>query len=141
MMKRILSSLAAVALLAMAAAPAPAADLALDGNLRGLCSTATASGGAATLANKCGTITSESLTTAFGSSYTLTLTNSVVAAADIITWSVDNGTNTGGDLVMGRATAAAGSIVFLVKNPIGGTVGSSSALNGTIKIKYMVIKP
>lgn len=139
MLKRILGSIFALAFMAMA--PAFATDLSLDGNLRLQCGTATASGGAATLANKCGTITTETLATANGSDYTLTLTNSVVAAADIIAWSVDNGSNTGGEPLAVRVAAGAGSAVFTVKNLAGGVTGTGAVFNGTLKIKYLVIKP
>src|ERR1039458_4476183 len=44
-----------------------------------------------------GVITTESLSSAAGSPYTLTLTNNMVAAADVVLATVQNGTNTGGD--------------------------------------------
>ena len=136
------SGLLAVSLL-LGAAPAFATDLSLDGNLRGQCGTATASAGAATLNNKCGTITTEALTTGIGSPYTLTLTNSVIAAADIVLVEVGNGTNTGGSAAVEKVTPAAGSVVVSIKNPATGTGAASSAsiYNGTLVVKYMVIKP
>jgi len=122
---------------------ARATDLSLDGNLRLQCSTATASAGAATLNNKCGTITSEALTTAVGSNYTLTLTNSVIAAADIVLAEVGNGTNTGGGPVLQRVTPAAGSaVISIINNNTGtGASGTVQAFNGTITVKYLVVKP
>ncbi len=60
--------------------------------------TATASSNAATLnAAGSGIITTESLTTAAGSDYTLTLTNNMVAAADIVFATVQLGTSTVGN--------------------------------------------
>lgn len=157
-MNKTLTSVRALLILAAAAfaaamavsVPAAAGDLALDGNLRGDCGTATASAGAATLNNKCGVITSEILTTAAGSSYTLTLTNTVAAATDLVVWSVENGTNTQGDLQVGRALPGAGSITFTAKNAdfANQTNGQSLAHSGapsafgsgTIKIRYFIIK-
>lgn len=97
--------------------------------------TATAVAGAATLNKMAGVITSEALTTAGLADYTLTLTNSDIAAADQILWSVGNGTNTQGDPVQGVATPAAGSVVIVVRN-----AHATQALNGTLKIAFVVVK-
>lgn len=135
---------AALLALALFAAPqARATDLSLDGNLRLQCGTATASGGAATLANKCGTITTESLTTLAGSVYTLTLTNSVIATGDIPLVSVGRASSTAGAPVVHGVTAGAGSAVILImNNPTGtGTAASGATLNGTLAIKFLMVKP
>ncbi len=97
--------------------------------------TATASAGAATLAKDAGVITTEALTTAGLAAYTLTLTNSAIAAADQVFVSVQNGTNTQGTVVVGTVTPAAGSVVILIQN-----VHASQALNGTLKIAFMTLK-
>lgn len=97
--------------------------------------TATATAGAATLAKDSGKITSESLTTAAGSTYTLTLTNSAIAAADMVFASVAYGTATTGMPVITRVTPAANSVVIVVQN-----IHASAALNGTIVISFMVAK-
>ena len=100
--------------------------------------TATASGGAVTLnAAGSGVITTESLSSAAGSPYTLTLTNNMVAAADVVLATVQNGTNTGGDPHIMAVTPAAGSVVIRVGND---TAAVSSALNGTLKIGFLIIK-
>lgn len=135
MLKKFIGLIAGLALIAAASLPAFATDLSLDGNLRLQCSTATASGGAATLANKCGVITTEALTSLTNSAYTLTLTNTVAAAADIVLWSVDNGTNTTGLPIMGLATAAANSVTITFRQ------ATATNFNGTMKIKYLIIKP
>lgn len=96
--------------------------------------TATATAGAATLNTAAGTVTSEALTTAAGADYTLTLTNAKVVATSIVLVSVDNGTNTTAGITACRVTPAAGSVVILVRN-----LHASSALNGTIKIRYVVM--
>lgn len=102
-------------------------------NLTSDTGTATAVAGAATLNKQSGTITSESLTTAAGSTYTLTITDSVVTAASRVFASADNGTNTGGELTVQRITPAAGSVVIVVKNTGG------IAYNGTIKINFFAV--
>lgn len=97
--------------------------------------TASATGGAATLAKYAGVITSEALTTAAGAAYTLTLTNSRITATDIVLASVQNGTNTQGVVVMGLVTPGSSQVVITVRNE-----HASQAFNGTIKISFLVIK-
>lgn len=146
MLRRLGALCALLILLLVLLAPqrSQAANLSLDGNLIGSCGTGTASAGAVTLANKCGVITSEALVTAKGSDYTLTITNTVAAAADIAWCSVENGTNTGGAPQLMRCTAGAGTIVVVVKNypfGIGTNITDGSVFNGTIKVKYFLAKP
>lgn len=97
--------------------------------------TASATAGAATLNKDAGVITSEALTTAAGDEYTLTLTNSAIAAADQVFASVQNGTNTKGPLRVTTVTPGSGSVVIKVENG-----HSADALDGTIKIAFMVLK-
>ena len=100
--------------------------------------TATATAGAATLNNAgSGIVTSESLTTAPGSDYTLTLTNNMVTATDLVLANVQYGTATTGAPLVSRVTPGSGSVVIIVRN---GTIGTDAALNGTIKIGFVVIK-
>ena len=100
--------------------------------------TGTASGGAVTLnAAGSGIITTEALSSAAGSPYTLTLTNNMVAAADLVFATVQNGTNTGGDPYLKTVTPGAGSVVIVVGNT---TEVVSTALNGTLKIGFLIIK-
>lgn len=96
--------------------------------------TATATAGAATLNKLSGVVTSEALTTAAGSSYTLTLTNSKIAATSRVFASVQNGTNTRTNLQVGAITPGAGSCTIDVANR-----EASNALNGTIKIGFLVV--
>lgn len=96
--------------------------------------TATASAGAATLHASAGTVTSEALTTAAGSDYVLTLTNTNIASTSHVFASVDNGTNTTEGLAINRVTPSSGQVVIRVRN-----THASSALNGTIKVNYLVI--
>lgn len=99
--------------------------------------TATASSNAATLnAAGSGVITTEALTTLAGSDYTLTLTNNMVAAADLVFATVQYGTATTGSPFVSRITPAAGSVVILVRNG----ASTDSVLNGTVKIGFFVLK-
>lgn len=96
---------------------------------------ATATAGAATLNDYAGLITSESLTTAAAADYTLTLTNSAIAAADLVFVTAQLGTSTQGDLLIGAVTPAAGSATIIIRNG-----HASLALNGTIIIGFLVVK-
>jgi len=135
MMKRFLAALAAATIsLALYALPAPAANIALDGNLSGLCGTATGTSNASTLANKCGVITTESATTAAGATFTETVTDTVVAATDLCFASVSTG-GTGTPAVT-KVTPGSGSLVVVVQN-----IHASAAFNNTLAISYLCIKP
>lgn len=95
--------------------------------------TVSATAGAATLNKQSGTITSEALTTAAGSDYVLTLTNSLITTTSKVFVTVDNGTNTTEGISVQRVTPGPGSAVIRVRN-----VHAASALNGTIKISFVV---
>lgn len=95
--------------------------------------TATATTGAATLSRRAGVITSESLTTAAAGVYTLTLTNTLIAATSVVVASVQNGTNSQGIPVVSLITPGSGSCTIDVRNLHG-----SQALNGTIKIAFAI---
>lgn len=129
-------ALALVALVSVIAMlPARAADVAVDGNLKMLCGTVTGSAAAATLANKCGVVTTESLTTAAGALYTETITaTGKIAAADLCFASVAAG-GTGTPAVT-RVTPAADSLVIIVQN-----VHASAAFNAALVISYMCVRP
>ncbi|PZU22216.1 MAG: hypothetical protein DI589_12085 [Shinella sp.] len=97
--------------------------------------TASATTGAATLNKVAGKVTSEALTTAAAATYTLTLTNSKIAASDLVFASVALGTATTGTPAVARVTPAAGSAVIVIQN-----IHASAALNGTIVVSYAVVK-
>lgn len=97
--------------------------------------TATAVAGAATLAKPAGVITSEALTTAAGATYTLTLTNTAIAAADQVFASVWLGTATTGIPMVASVKPAAGSVVIVIENN-----DLAAAFNGTIKIAFFSLK-
>lgn len=96
--------------------------------------TASATAGAATLNLGRGVITSESLTTANGSTYTLTMTNSIIKAGSIVFVQLGNGSNTTSGATLATCTPAAGSIVCVVYNRSG-----SAALNGTLTFSYAIV--
>lgn len=135
-MKRIFFSLASLALLFAGAGLAQAQQqfplrplaLALDTGTK----TATATTGAATLNKSSGVITSEALTTIAGATYVLTLTNSAIAAADMVFASVSFGTATTGSPAITSVKPAAGSVVITVQN-----VAAAAVFNGTLKIAFM----
>jgi hypothetical protein len=106
-------------------------SLAIDSGVK----TATATAGAATLNKAAGVITSEALTTAAGATYTLTLTNSAIAAADQVYVSVSLGSATAGVPVITTVKPAAGSLAVILQN-----ISASAPINGTLKISYFVLK-
>lgn len=140
-MKRFVLALVALALFGgalafgQAGSPAvlrPPGGLALDSGTK----TATAVAGAATLNKFSGKVTSETgITTAAGADYVLTLTNSAIAAADMVFASVSQGTNTTEGLAINRITPAAGSVVIRVRN-----THASAALNGSVVVSFWVLK-
>lgn len=97
--------------------------------------TAAATAGAATLHQPSGKITSEALTTIAGATYTLTLTNQKIAAADIVQVTVALGTATTGMPTICTVKPAANSVVVIVQN-----IHASAALNGTLVFSFAVIK-
>ncbi|WP_053220926.1 hypothetical protein [Methylobacterium indicum] len=129
-----LLTLAVVGASAQSTGPAilrPPGGIALDSGTK----TAAAAAGAATLNKLSGKITTEALTTAAGATYTLTVTNSTVAAADIVLASFTNGTNSAGSPHIQRITPGAGSITFTLRNS-----DAAAALNGTLVVSFVVIK-
>ncbi|MCZ3377437.1 hypothetical protein [Rhizobium sp. AG207R] len=102
--------------------------------------TATATGtggtGTATLNKTSGKITTGALTTAAGGTHVLTLTNSKIAADEIVIVTVGKGTATTGTPTVADVTPAAGSVVITIQN-----IHASAAINGTLVIGYQIFKP
>lgn len=96
-------------------------------------STVTGAAGAATLNASSGTITTESLSTAAGATFTETLTNSFVAAADLVFATVSTAGT--GSPVMCEITPAAGSVVITIMNN-----HASAAFNAALVIKFLIVK-
>lgn len=111
-------------------------DLMVTGGTYRTVGAATAAAGAATLSAHQGKITTEALTTAQNLFYTLTITNTKVAAADIVMASLQNGTSTTGTPVITDITVSANTIVIRVQN----MHASAEALNGTLVIAFTVMK-
>ena len=97
--------------------------------------TATASSGAATLNKMAGVVTSEALTTIAGATYTLTLTNSNIAATDQVFASVEMGASTTGTPAVTSVTPGTTSVVIVIQN-----IHATAGLNGAIKIAFLVVK-
>lgn len=97
--------------------------------------TATATAGAATLSKSAGKITTEALSTAAAATYTLTVTNTRVAAADQVFVSVANGTNSAGSPQVQSVAPGAGSFVVVIRN-----AHASAAFNGTLVVSFFVVK-
>lgn len=98
--------------------------------------TVTAASNAATLRNAVRTqVTSEALTTAAGATYTLTLTNNLIATDSFVYVTVKLGTATTGMPVVTTVTPAAGSVVIIVQN-----IHASAALNGTIVLDVVLVR-
>ena len=97
--------------------------------------TATAVAGAVTLNKTSGYIVSESLTTAAGATYTLTITNSAIVAVDTAFASVQMRGSTTGLPHIATVSTSAGALTIVVRN-----AHASAALNGTISVSFLVIK-
>lgn len=91
--------------------------------------TATASAGAATMNAARGVVTSEALTTAAGSTYTLTLADTFIKAGSVVSASAKLGTATTGVPLVTKVVVTAGQAVITVLN-----IAATAALNGTILI-------
>lgn len=111
--------------------PATISQLHVDSGAK----TATASSGAATLNKTAGVVTTEALSTAVGSVYTLTLTDPAISAADQVMASVQFGTSTTGTPSITVVDPSAGSVVIKIKN-----IDATNAFNGTLLISFVDFK-
>lgn len=96
--------------------------------------TGTTSSNAVTINAGAGVITTESLTTAAGASQAITLTNSFVAATDMVFVTINGGTSTTGSIEV-RAVPGAGSVTITLYNR-----HASAAFNGTFILAFLVVK-
>lgn len=97
----------------------------------------TAATAAVTVNEVSGIITTEALTTAQNAIYALALTNSKIDADSIVLATVEDGTNTQGTPMIGQIKPGAGTCTIEVINKH----ASAEALNGTLKIRFVVINP
>jgi len=98
--------------------------------------TGTASSAAVTINDLMGLITTEALTSAQNAIAVVTLTNNKVAVGDLVFWSIGDGTNTQGTPMCGQATVSANTVVFDIINKH----ASAEAFNGTLLIRFMIVK-
>lgn len=99
---------------------------------------ATSTTHAATINHSAGVITTESLTTAGGAEYTMTVTDNVITATSVIVASVANAASSGNTIApiyIGEITPSTngGSATINVVN------GSTAALNGKLVISFVVL--
>jgi hypothetical protein len=98
--------------------------------------TGTTSSSAVTVSDYIGKITTEALTTAQDAKETITWTNTMVAAADLVFATLANGSNTQGTPVIQTVTPAAGSVTVVIANKH----STAQSLNGTLKLSFLVVK-
>lgn len=92
----------------------------------------TESGNAVTASAQAGVITTSSLTTAGGSSYAITWTNTFISTSSSIQLTLMGGTNTVKNITL-QATAGSGTSTLTIYNNTAAT-----ALNGTLLIGYFI---
>ena len=88
---------------------------------------------AVTASGMSGVITTSSLTTAAGSAYSITWTNTYITTTSTILLNIQGGTNAVKTIVM-TATPGSGTATLVINN-----IGPTNALSGTILIGYLVI--
>jgi hypothetical protein len=96
--------------------------------------TAVTTGNAATINKQSGVLTTPALTTASGSSYAITLTNSEIASTSIVLCQIQGGTNTTPGITV-IATPGAGSATITLEN----SGVAAAALNGTVVVSFVVL--
>ncbi len=96
--------------------------------------TATSTAGAATLNHNSGTITTESLSTAHGTEYTMTLTNACITPDTVLAVTVADGTNTTLPVQVAEVLVSSKQAVIKILNG-----HASAALNGTILINFAIV--
>ena len=100
--------------------------------------TGTSAAGAITLNGQQGVITTESLSTAAGSTYTLTMTNSSITATSNVLVEVGYGSCSAGIPILTKVAASAGSVVISILN-LSATAPSGAAFNGSLKVQFLVL--
>jgi len=93
--------------------------------------TGTGSTSTATLNNRFGKLTTAALTTAGLADHTITLTNSGIAATDMVWATLALGTSTTGTPIVRLVTPAAGSMTIVISN-----LHATVAVNGTLVVSY-----
>lgn len=93
----------------------------------------TESSNAVTASGVAGVITTSALTTAGGSSYAITWTNTAISATSVVLLTIAGGTNTTENVTL-KCVAGSGTATLTIYNNTAAT-----ALNGTILINYLVM--
>lgn len=93
----------------------------------------TEAGNAVTASGVAGLITTSSLSTAGGSAYAITWTNTVMTATSVVLLTIAGGTNTTENITLKIVPGAGTSTLTIYNNT------AATALNGTIFISYLVI--
>lgn len=88
---------------------------------------------AVTASGMAGVITTSSLSTAGGASYSITWTNTFITTTSVILFSITDGTNTTENFTLTIAPGAGTATLKIYNNT------AATALNGTILINYLVI--
>lgn len=114
---------------------ATALTFAAGGTIDGDTGTGTCSSNAVTISKMGGIVTTESLNTAGGASQAITITNTTVAAGDLILIGRQGGTNSNTQNYTINAVATTNTITATIYNNTAAT-----ALNGTIIFSFLVIK-
>lgn len=96
--------------------------------------TGTCSSNAVTISKMAGVITTESLSTAAAGSQAITLTNTLIAAGDLVILTKAGGTNTRRNFHV-EAVAGSGSATITIYN-----TEPTNALDGTIILNFLVLK-
>jgi hypothetical protein len=115
--------------LALATAPLPAGAF----NLPFSAAQVTGAAGASTFNQDAGIITTESLSTAAGATYTETVNCNAVTASSLVFVSIANGSNSAGDPSLQLVTPGAAKVTITIVNR-----HASAAFNGTLKITVLV---
>lgn len=109
-------------------------NIGTGGKIKADAGAGTAVSNALTISKMAGVITTEALTTAGAGSQAIVLTNTLIAAGDIILLTLAGGTNTVKNITF-QAVATANTGTITVYNNTAAT-----ALNGTLIINFLVIK-
>lgn len=136
MKKFLFNSLALILALTLPLAPVFAAGLTKSDvpNLSGGITTGTSASNAVTVTGQLAIITTESLSTAAGADYTLTITDTRVDAGCAAFFSVAQGSTAGGPYYVHNVAITEDQIVIKVRNAHG-----STSANGPITIMMLVL--
>jgi hypothetical protein len=117
------------AIIALALATVSASAFNLPFRVQGV----TGASGASTLNNDSAIITTESLSTAAGVTYTETFNSNAITATSLVFVSIANGTNSAGIPVLSTVLPGAGKATIVIENN-----STTTAFNGTLVITVLI---